>query len=280
MTDERDEILDRWDGVAPGWKATREAFQRAALPVSRWMVEAIHPQPGHRVVELAAGLGDTGLLAAELVQPGGSVVITDGAEGMVEAARGHVAELGAENVEVRQMQAEWIDLPAASVDGVLCRFAYMLLVDPETGLRETRRVLKPGGRVALAVWDSLDRNPWVGVLRRAMDEMGLGDPPPPPGAPGQFALSSPEALREILEATGFAEIEVEPIDLTFESASLDEWWDRALQTSPGLGDALGRLAPADHYKLRDAVDAGYADYVRDDGSLLVPARALVAAATA
>jgi hypothetical protein len=117
-------------------------------------------------------------------------------------------------------------------------------------------------------------------LWRAMEEMGLGEPPPPPGAPGQFALSSPEALREILEATGFTEVEVEPIDLTFEAASLDEWWDRVLQTSPGLSDSVRGLEPAEHYKLRDAVDAGYAGYVRDDGSLLLPARALVAAATA
>ena len=57
------------------------------------------------------------------------------------------------------MEAEWIDLPTASVDGVLCRFGYMLLADPEAALRETRRVLKPGGRVALAVWDDLDAQP-------------------------------------------------------------------------------------------------------------------------
>jgi SAM-dependent methyltransferase len=279
MNDAREEMLQRWEGVAPGWKATREVFQRATLPVSQWMVEAIHPQPGHRVLELAAGLGDTGLLAAELVQPGGSVIISDGAEAMVEAAREHAAEVGASNVEVRAMQAEWIDLPAASVDGVLCRFAYMLLVDPEAALRETRRVLRPGGRVAFAVWDAFERNPWVAVMRVAMDELGLA-PPPAPNEPGQFALSSREGVVGVLEATGFDDVEVEAIDLAFEARSLDEWWGFAVQTSPGLATAVPGLAPAEHYKLRDAVDAGYAEFVRDDGSLLLPARALVAAATA
>jgi ubiquinone/menaquinone biosynthesis C-methylase UbiE len=279
MTDERQEMLDRWHRVAPGWKATRATFQRAMLPVSQWMVEAIRPQPGHRVLELTAGLGDTGLLAAELVQPGGTVIISDGAEGMVDAAREHAEEVGASNVEVRLMQAEWIDLPAASVDGVLSRFGYMLLLDPEAALRETRRVLKPGGRVALAVWDAFEHNPWVAVMRRTLEEQGLAEAPPP-GAPGQFALSSAGAVQEMLDATGFDDVEVSAIDLSFEAASLDDWWDFSVQTSPGLAGAVRGLAPAEHYKLRDAMDAGYAEYVRDDGSLLLPARALVAAATA
>ena len=279
MTDPREEMLERWEGVAAGWKATRALFQATTLPVSHWMVEAIHPQPGHRVLELAAGLGDTGLLAAELVQPGGSVIISDGADAMVQAAREHAEELGAQNVEVRAMQAEWIDLPAASVDGVLCRFGYMLLVDPEAALRETRRVLKPGGRVALAVWDAHDRNPWVAVIRAALDEHGLA-PAPAPNEPGQFALASADAVEQLLDATAFDDIEVDALDLAFEAEGLDQWWDFAVQTSPGLASAVRGLAPAEHYKLRDAVDAGYQPYVRDDGSLLLPARALVAAATA
>src|ERR671931_2561553 len=132
------------------------------------MVDAIDPQPGQRILEIAAGLGDTGLLAAERVGPSGSVLITDGTEAMVAAARERAEEVGATNVQFRTMQAEWLDLPAASVDGVLCRFDYMLLVDAETALRETRRVLKPGGRVALAVWDALEHNPWMGVIRQAL----------------------------------------------------------------------------------------------------------------
>jgi len=279
MTDDRQESLDRWESMAAGWKATRANFQHIVEPVSQWMVEAIHPQPGHRVLELAAGLGDTGLLAAELVAPGGSVLITDGSESMVAGAHERAEEVGATNVELRTMQAEWIDLPAASVDGVLCRFGYMLLVDPETALRETRRVLKPGGRVALAVWDDLGRNPWMGVIRDALVSSGLA-PAAVPEGPGPFALSRPGAVEELLATVGFDDIEVEPMDLTVEFPSLDAWWEHVTQTSITTAEVVRTLVPAQHYELRDRVDAGYAPYVRDDGSLAVPARALVAAATA
>jgi SAM-dependent methyltransferase len=278
MADQRQESLDRWEGMAPGWKATRADFQHIVEPVSVWLVDAIHPQPGQRVLELAAGLGDTGLLAASRVGQDGSVLITDGTEGMVAVAREHVEEVGATNVELRTMQAEWLDLPAASVDGVLCRFGYMLLVDPEAALRETRRVLKPGGRVALAVWDELERNPWMGVIRNALAESGLA--PAQPEGPGPFSLGSDAAVRELLYATGFDDIEVEGLDLSVDFPSLDAWWDHVMQTSMTTAAVVRGLAPAEHYKLRDLVDAGYAPYVRDNGSLQAPARALVAAATA
>jgi SAM-dependent methyltransferase len=277
--DYRAESRDRWEQSAAGWEKRREDFQRVGRPLSQWMVEAIAPQPGHRVLELAAGLGDTGLLAAELVQPGGEVLITDGAEAMVEAARRNAEAAGATNVETRAMEAEWIDVPTASMDGVLCRFGYMLLADPETALRETRRVLKPGGRVALAVWDTVERNPWLGVVRRVLAEQGVGQPADP-DAPGPFRLSAPGAVQELLENAGFAEVQVEAIDLEQRAASLDDWWENLQDTSAATRNAVAALAPADHYRLRDAFDAGYQEYVGEDGSLSIPARALVAAATA
>ena len=277
--DYRAESRDRWEQSAAGWEKRRDEFQQMALPLSQWMVEAIAPQPGHRVLELAAGLGDTGLLAAELVQPGGEVLITDGAEAMVEAARRNAEAAGATNVEARAMEAEWIDVPTATIDGVLCRFGYMLLADPETALRETRRVLKPGGRVALAVWDAIERNPWLGVVRRVLDEQGVGRPADP-DAPGPFRLSAPGAVQELLEATGFAEVQVEPMDLEQRAASLDDWWQSLQDTSAATQRAVAGLSPAEHYRLRDAFDAGYQEYVQDDGSLIIPARALVAAASA
>jgi SAM-dependent methyltransferase len=275
----RADSRDRWEAAAPGWAREREAFQRDAITVSRWLLDAAHLQPGHTVLELAAGPADTGLLAAELVAPGGKAIITDNAEAMIEAAKARAEEVGATNVEIRPMEAEWIDLPTASVDAVLCRWGYMLLADPEAALRETRRVLRPGGRVALAAWAGPDANPWIAVMGRVMVERGLVEQLPA-DAPGPLAFGRPGRIEELLDVAGFDDIEVAPLDFAFHAASLDEWWEHSIAMSGSFSRVVGGLSPAEHYALRDAVDAAYAPYVRDDGSLEIPARALVAAASA
>jgi SAM-dependent methyltransferase len=275
----RADSRERWEAAAPGWDRYREALLRDTMEVSRWMLDAAGLQPGHTVLELAAGTGDTGLMAAELVAPGGKAIITDGAEAMVAAARGRAKEVGATNVELRTMEAEWIDLPAASVDAVLSRFGYMLLADPEAALRETRRVLRPGGRVALSAWDAAEHNPWLTRIGAVLIERGLVEREPP-GSPGPLAFGAPGRIEELLDAAGFDDVEVQPLDLELHAGSVDEWWDHAVATSGRFSRVVAGLSPAEHYEVRDAVDAAYAEFVRPDGSVAIPGRALVAAASA
>lgn len=270
----------QWEQGAAGWGARRAAFQAAAAPVSQWMIDAVAPQPGQTVLELAAGPGDTGLLAAELVRPDGKLICTDGAEAMVEVARARAAELGlSEVVEARPMEAEWIDLETATVDAVLCRWGYMLLADPETALRETRRVLRPEGRVALAVWDTREVNPLLAAPSAIAVELGFAQPPPP-GLPGPFALADREAIVELLATAGFADIAVDAVDLTFTFADVDSAWEHQRDLSPTIAQLTRDLAPADHYRLRDAFDARLAPFTAEDGAVAVPGRTLVAVATA
>ena len=275
----RADSRERWEAAAKGWSERREPMQRSALPVSRALVERAAIKRGDSVLEVAAGLGDTGLLAAELVQPGGSVLVTDGADAMVDAARAHAEALGAANVEVRQMEAEWLDVPTASHDAIVSRWGYMLLADPEAALREARRVLRPGGRIALAVWAPIAENPWIGVLQRELLARDLANPPAP-GTPGMFALAAPGAVEDLLAVAGFADAGVEPVRFTFAAESLDAWWEQQLAVSISLAAALGTLTPGEHYALRDAVDSGYAPYVAGDGSVALPACSLVAWAEA
>jgi SAM-dependent methyltransferase len=271
--EERAASRERWENIAPGWESGAEAFHAGALPVAHWMVDRLAPQPGQTILELAAGRGDVGFLAAELLHPGGTLISSDGAEAMVEVARRRAEQLGIDNVQFKPIDLEWIDAKLASVDGILNRFGYMHAVDPEHALREARRVLRPGGRIVLAVWDLPEHNPWLAALPQQAEAMGLAEPREE-GAPGAFALSAPGRVTELLEDAGFDDPVVEPIDLTFTAPSVDAWWETQRAMSSSMRPVLDRLSPADHYRLRDAVEAAWAAYVAADGSVAIPGRAL------
>ncbi len=269
----------RWARSAAGWQRRADDMQQAVQAVTLRMVEAIAPRPGMRVLELAAGPGEPGLLVSELVAPGGTVLITDAVEGMVATAAARAEARGAGNVETRVLDLEWLDLPAASLDGILCRWGYMFAVDPEAALREARRVLRPGGRIALATWADPAANPFSTVPTDALVALGLAERPPA-GAPGMFALADATALGALLEAAGFAEPAVDPVEVVFPHASLEDFVGWTSDLSRPFAEALARLDAGG----RDAVAAELATrlepYVRADGGYAVPGRALVASATA
>jgi len=271
--------LAGWEAAAPGWVRRQEAIRALGAPVSRWMLDAIYLKPGERVLELAAGLGETGMLAAALVAPTGGVIISDQADAMLEGARARAAELGLANVEFQVLGAEWIDLPLASVDAVVCRWGYMLLADPAAALGETRRVLRPGGRVALAVWDSLEHNPWAAQPALELIERGLAKPPSP-GTPGPFALGDPERVRALLEQAGFAEIDVQALEIEQRHPSFEVFWETTLDINHSFHDAVLSRPEPEIAEIRSALAARLEPYTSPDGTLAIPARTLVASASA
>lgn len=249
------------------------------MRVSVWMVEHLGLQPGQHVLELACGPGDTGFLAAELVRPGGTLMASDGSRAMLGVATGRARDLGVTNVEFRQLELEWIDLPTASVDAVLCRWGLMLVTDPAAAAQEVRRVLRPNGRFALAVWDQADANPWATIPPRALVELGHLVPPDPDD-PGMFALAEPDRLGRLLEDAGFVEVVVDSLELTRPAANVEFFIEETLDLSSVFAEVWGRLSERHRDQVRERIRELAAPFTGDDGALSLPGRSLVAAATA
>jgi SAM-dependent methyltransferase len=253
-----------WGAVACGWYAQREELWKASRPVSEWMVRKLDPQPGDTVLELAAGLADTGLMAARLVGESGCIVVTDFTHNMVAAARRRAEELDVQNAEFRVLDAERMGLKTESVDGVLCRWAYMLMIDPHAAFAETRRVLRPGGRLAFSVWAARERNPALSLVGGVLESQGH-IPPPDPEAPSAFAMADPGYIRELVVGAGFAEPQIEEVSFRWPFADQDAYWRYVTDTSSSASPILRGLSPEEQAKIREQVQEAARPYRSDEG---------------
>ena len=253
-----------WDAVATGWYAQRAEIWESSRPVSEWMIRTLDPQPGDTVLELAAGLGDTGFGAARLVGESGRVIITDLAPEMVAAARRRGEEIGAENAEFRVLDVERMGLETNSVDGVLCRWGYMLMIDPAAAFAETRRVLRPGGRLAFSVWAAPERNPALSVAGRVLVELGH-IPPPDPEAPGPFSMADRGRIRELVVGAGFAEPVIEEVPFGRRFANQDAYWRFLIQTSAASSPVLRALSPEARDTVRERLHEAARPFYSGEG---------------
>ena len=270
---------ESWERAAPGWDRRADGVRDWGLPVSAAMLDALDLVPGERVLELAAGPGDTGFMAAERIRPGGELISSDGSEAMLEVARRRAATAGLDNVEFRQLELEWIDLETATVDAVLCRWGIMLIVDPEAAAREIRRVLRPGGRAALSVWDAPERNPWTTIPSQAMTDLGHA-PPPDRNAPGMFALAGEGRLAELLQGAGFVEVSISPVALERRFQSAEEYLEETVDLSANMAAAFTDLDSGQRAEVLERIGAAAGAFRAGDGSLVLPGSSLVASAGA
>jgi SAM-dependent methyltransferase len=266
----REQSLATWGEVAPAWEIRREWLMNITGQVNAWLVEKADPQPGQTFLEIAAGTGDLGLLVAERVGEAGRVISSDFSAKMLDVARRNGEARGLTQVEYLLLDAERMELDSASVDGVVCRWGYMLMADPAAALKETRRVLRSGEPLAFAVWTTPDRNPWAALPAMTLVQRGHV-PPPEPGPPGMFALGDPARISELVTQAGFSEPELEEIEFEFTYADLDDFWDSLTRLAGSFARAIKELPAAEVEATRDAIAQNVGPWRNEDGSYTVPA---------
>lgn len=265
----RAQSLATWGEMATGWEERHDWMMNFTGRVNMWLVEKADPQPGQTFLDIATGTGDLSVAVAQRVD-GGRVISSDFSPEMIDAARRNGLARGVTNVEYRVMDAEKMELDDDSVDGVVCRWGYMLMADPTMALKETRRVLRYDGRLAFAVWTTPDRNPWASAPAMTLVKRGHL-PFPEPGAPGIFALGDPERIQELVTRAGFAEPELEAIEFEFRYADFDDWWDTLVRIAGPLAHVLNALPDDERLATRTAIMQSVEPYRDPDGSYTAPA---------
>ena len=160
---------------------------------------------------------------------------------------------------------------------MLCRWGYMLLEDPESALRETRRILKHDGRLALAAWTGPDDNLWSAAATRALLKRGAM---PEPQGPGQFTWADPNLIVDTMEAAGFVQPDVDAIDFVMRFEDFDDWWTHLTLTSGAVGEANQRMDFATRSDVLADLEQVAEPFTQPDDRLEIPARTWIATATA
>ena len=255
-----------WDAAAAGWEKWWPLFERAAQSVSNRLVELARIKPGDRVLDIATGTGEPAITAARAVGANGRVIGLDHSPGMLEVARRRASALGLNNVEYREGDAASLKEPRGSFDAVVCRWGLMFVPDLAAAARGIHDILKPGGFLATAVWDTADKVPMITIGGQQVREM-IGLAPPPPGTPNPLSLADTGILERALTSAGFRDFKVEPMTVTFEFESPEKFLESRRDISYDFRSAIASQPPEMQRRLEEVVIREARPYVGADGKM-------------
>jgi len=238
------EIVDRWSRSAPFWEKHRDIIRQMFAPITDALIEDARIGSGETVLDVGTGSGEPALTLATLVGPEGKINAIDPIPGMVEAARREADRQGLKNVQFDIAFADHLPFPADTFDAAVSRLGAMFFPSPIDGIREILRVLKPGRKLALAVWHFAEKNPFHSVLSDVMDRF-VEPPPVAPDALDAFRFAPKGKLLKVLVEAGVEAPSERLLQFNIEaSLSVEDYWALRREMSEKLREKLKALPPA------------------------------------
>jgi SAM-dependent methyltransferase len=268
------EVIKRWTGSAPYWEKHREIIRQMFAPITQALIADGQVGSQQAVLDIATGPGEPALSLAALVGPEGKIVGIDPIPEMVAAARRAAIRVGLKNVEFHVASAGDLPFPTGSFDAVISRFGAMFFPSPADAVREMLRVLKPGRRLALAVWHFADKNPFHYSLSRVMDRF-VPPAPPAPDAFDAFRFAAPGKLRDVLNEAGAIALSERLLPFTIQAPiSVEDFWTLRQEMSDTLREKIAALSKEQMAEVSREALKSLREYSTDYG-MSFPAEVLI-----
>jgi ubiquinone/menaquinone biosynthesis C-methylase UbiE len=247
----RDQQKEIWNRFSPGWKKWDDLTMDFLKPMGEEIIHILKPKNEDIVLDIASGTGEPGLsIAAQL--RGGVVVIADLSDGMLNVARENAEKRRLKNLQFINCDVSELPFPDNSFDSVSCRFGFMFFPEMLLAAKEIVRVLKPGGRVAVAVWGLPRDNFWASatldVINRNMQIL-----PPPPLSPGLFRCSEKGLIASIFKQAGLDKIKETDVSGKLKMGTTEAYWNFMTDVVAPVVAALSKADEGMKEKIRSEV---------------------------
>lgn len=268
----RDQQKELWNKFSPGWKKWDELMMDFLKPMGDEIVRVLNLKSNDIVLDIASGTGEPGLTIASRLDAG-KVILTDLAEDMLEIAAENAAGRGLTNIETRACDVSNLPFADNSFHAISCRFGFMFFPDMQVAAKEMARVLKPGGRIATAVWNIPEKNFWIsatmGVINKNMEI-----PAVPVGAPGMFRCAKTGVISDLFLEAGLTDISEVEVAGKMNCKTTDVYWNIMNDVAAPVVAALSQADEATKVKIKaevfDLLNEKY-----PDGNVVIDSSAIV-----
>ena len=268
----REQQKAAWNKFSPGWKKWDSEILDFMRPFANEIIDLIKPEGSQVILDVAAGTGEPGLSIAAMLSKG-KVIITDLADDMLNIARENADKKGIKNVEFRACDVSELPFDDNTFDAISCRMGFMFFPDMLLAAKEMHRVLKPGGKIAIAVWSLPEKNFWVtavgGTINRNMEL-----PPPPAGAPGMFRCAQSGLMMDIFNEAGFKHISEKEVIGKLNCGTPEVYWSMMTEIAAPFVAALSNADDTTKEKIKHEV-FGLVNEKFPNGNVIIDGSALI-----